>query len=411
MTTIELDSTRVDESTLELDRIAEQPKSPTHPDLMLIERPSSRLPGVDGVPGRHRAWVVLPDGYDDIRNPRRYWPVTYVIPDREPAEVVALRLATLAEQTELKDIIPRCLWVVVDPSGRWGHHYCVDSETNGDRGTAIVEELIPWLDVRFRTIAEPEARLIMGRGAGGRAALELLSRHPDCFGRCWAISPDALGFDHVGLLDLYRDDNAFVEEGGRLRPAARTPLGPERDLIHSRLRDEIGMMRTLDPDGRSGWIWDARRAAFGDNGARPSLPPLPFDADTGRIDLLVASDWSVRDLLARARRSGMLRTLLRERAVILVGERDEYYREQGVIALADVLGVDTSERASPVRVIPEATSGTVSALGRMDVYDGIGAYLEERGLRGLNPGCGDQTAATPSMLAARRAMSLLDRPR
>ena len=378
---IVLDATAEDRIELRIDRLQSLEPAPTHPAVVAVDRPSKLLPAIDGRPTRHRAWVVLPEGYDDIQNPRRFWPVTYVIPDSEPAAEVALRIATLGEQPEIKRILPRCIWVVVDPIGAWGHHYHVDSETNGRRGTALVEELLPWLDVRFRTIAEPEARLLMGRGAGGRSALELLTRHPDHFGRCWSISPDAVGFDHIGLLDIYRDRNAYTEENGRERPAARTPLGSERDLIHARVRDEVMLAHVLDPAGRTGRAWDARRAAFGDNGARPSLPPLPFDHESGRIDLLISSDWSVNDLLSRVRRSPDLQDLLVERAVILVGERDEFFREQGVAALAEALGVDPTLPESPIHFMPEATAETVSAMGGVGAYDGISAYLEERGLQ------------------------------
>lgn len=54
--------------------------------------------------------------------------------------------------------------------------------------TAITRHLIPEIDRRFRTWAEPAGRAITGVSMGGHGALYLAARHPELFGSCSGIS-------------------------------------------------------------------------------------------------------------------------------------------------------------------------------------------------------------------------------
>ena len=45
--------------------------------------------------------------------------------------------------------------VVLDPDCGTGHHVFADSATNGPRGTALVEEFIPYIERTFPAIADP----------------------------------------------------------------------------------------------------------------------------------------------------------------------------------------------------------------------------------------------------------------
>jgi hypothetical protein len=378
---IELDPDVRNIITLELNRVLPQP--PTQPEednLVRVTRPTDLVPRHLGEKALQHAWVVLPRDYHNLRADRRFWPTIYVIPEFQPPGDVAARLAKLTRRRELSLILPKAIWVILDPMGLYGHHYFEDSTLNGARRKALVEELIPWLDVRFRTVAKPEARLLMGEGAGGRAALGLLAGYPDIFGRAWAVAPDAVSFEHLGLLDLYRGENAFTDEAGQAWPARRSPLGPERELIHATVLEEVERARVLGLQGRSGTNWDAWRAAFGMPRPGEPFPPWPFDPETGKIDPLVSVDWSEQDLLIRARQDPAVAECLRTRARIIVGGRDEHYREQGVAALARLLGVDPDLKESPIHIQAETTNETISPLGRVRAYGEIIEYLKSREL-------------------------------
>ena len=380
--TVELDPERKDILLLELDRARTgTPPLTGDRNLVNIVRTSERLPAVRGDAGTQSAWVVLPRGYHDLDHERRFWPTIYLIPDSEPAERMAGELAQLIGRREVRKLIPQAIWVVLDPIGPFGHHYFIDSPVNGQRRRALVDDLIPWLDVRFRTIPEPRARMVFGEGAGARAALGLLAEEPDTFGKAWAISPDVLGFEHLGSLDLYRMQDAFLNDDGRPRPAVRTPLGSERDRIHATVRDEVLVTNTLSNDGHSGGRWDALRATFGQPRPESPFPPWPFDLETGRIDPLVAADWSVKDLLQGVKTDPERADRLRKHARILGGARDEWYRDEGILALAEVLGVDPMLPESPIHLKPDATSATTSSLARMGAWEEIIDYFVSEGLQ------------------------------
>jgi len=52
----------------------------------------------------------------------------------------------------------------------------------------IIEEIIPWVDTRFRTIPVPEKRAVLGASYGGNISLWLGLNHPDIFGNVAAQS-------------------------------------------------------------------------------------------------------------------------------------------------------------------------------------------------------------------------------
>ncbi len=52
----------------------------------------------------------------------------------------------------------------------------------------IIEEVIPWVDARFRTIPSPEKRAVLGASYGGNISLWLGMNHPEIFGHVAAQS-------------------------------------------------------------------------------------------------------------------------------------------------------------------------------------------------------------------------------
>ena len=81
----------------------------------------------------------------------------------------------------------------------------MNSVNVGPYGDAIMQELIPEVEERFRVIAEPYARLLSGASTGGWEALALQIFHPDFFGGTWAYCPDPVTFTDVESIDIYRD--------------------------------------------------------------------------------------------------------------------------------------------------------------------------------------------------------------
>ena len=80
--------------------------------------------------------------------------------------------------------------------------YSVNSANNGPYGDAIVKEVIPELERRFRLIPKPYARHIEGASTSGWQTLAMQLQHPDYFGGAWVLQPDPIDFRHY-LLDQH----------------------------------------------------------------------------------------------------------------------------------------------------------------------------------------------------------------
>src|SRR3954470_1300813 len=73
--------------------------------------------------------------------------------------------------------------IVVAPDcfTRWGGAQYLDSPALGNYETHLIEEVLPALDQRLRTIPERAARAVGEKSSGGFGALVLAMRHPDQF--------------------------------------------------------------------------------------------------------------------------------------------------------------------------------------------------------------------------------------
>ncbi len=222
----------------------------------------------------------------------------------------------------------------------------MNSDNIGPYGDAIMQELIPEVERRFRIIAEPYARVLSGRptGAGGRGALALQLQHPDFFGGAWVFYPWAFDYRYYFGLDIYDSKNAFI-----LEPS----LVPEWMRRHNDWSAaEVNFIRTSDgqpivsmreqtrnnsvygKDGLNG-EFGFDEALNGPVGADGYPRPL-WDRQSGAIDPVVRDAWRKHDLGEYARRNWpMLQGKLRGKLRFYVGETDEYHRAEGVHAFED----------------------------------------------------------------------------
>jgi len=93
------------------------------------------------------------------------------------------------------DMIPPVIAVFVDPTNRM-EEYSYDY----DFMAMFVNELVPWVDAQYRTMAEPEYRAVAGVSLGGLTSLLFTLEHPEVFGNCGAYSP-AIWFGDI--IDQY----------------------------------------------------------------------------------------------------------------------------------------------------------------------------------------------------------------
>ncbi|MCE9619498.1 MAG: hypothetical protein K8R92_06285 [Planctomycetes bacterium] len=379
-----------DTRVIELTEVVPDIALPKHDNVVWIDEISPMLTQATGRPTRHRAAVVLPHGYNNINFPRRVWPTIYVVPGFGGRFVDVDACVRMLGASNTGGV-PQAVWVILDPESPLGHHAFADSKLNGPRGAALVKELIPLLEERFRLIRDPQARLLTGHSSGGWSTLWLQLTHPEAFGGCWSSSPDPVDFTCFQLSDMYHDENMFTDAQGKPQGSYRRPIGPNDDQVLMTVQQEVGMERALDPEGGSGEQWDSWNACFGAPGIRQDLPRNAFDPVTGRIDHeVIEKYWSPYDIARMvAKRWKELAPVFADKVHLLVGSRDSFYLERAVEKLrkqvAALQEADVRAGAAPpagggfIEIIPGATHDTAAVIARGRFALSMRDYLKKHG--------------------------------
>ena len=92
----------------------------------------------------------------------------------------------------LEDARVDAVVVLVDAFTALGGSQFVDSAAIGGYGTYLCDEIVPFVDERFRTLAEPAHRGIAGKSSGGFGAMVWGLLRPDLFGGFATHAGDAL---------------------------------------------------------------------------------------------------------------------------------------------------------------------------------------------------------------------------
>ena len=305
--------------------------------LRFVKLRSSLLTEFHGRPIYLRAGVILPRGYEQ-ESERRYplrvriggYGSRYTRVQRMMADGSEFRNAWLS------DAAPRMILLHLDGDGPFGDPYQVNSANHGPFGSAITQELIPHVEREFRAIGRPEARVVDGGSTGGWVSLALQAFYPDLFNGTWSYCPDGVDFRAFQLIDIYADDNAYVNDRGFERPSARDVDGDVRFTMRheARLENLVGAGDSWTLSGRQ---WGAWNATYGPRGADGRPVPL-WDPETGAIDPDVQAHWERYDLrLVLERNWSELGPKLRGKLNIWIGEADNYFLNNAVHLLDEFL--------------------------------------------------------------------------
>ena len=215
--------------------------------------------------------------------------------------------------------------------------YAVNSASIGPYGDAIMDELLPEIETKFRGIGEGWARFTYGGSTGGWEALAVQMFYPDEFNGCFAACPDPIDFRAYCLLNIYKDKNAYwydSEFKKLARPATRNYLGQ----ISATMEESNSYELVLGTHSRSGEqfdIWEAVYSPQGDDG----YPKRIFNKETGEIDQTVADYWKenydLRYILERDWKT--LGPKLEGKIHIYCGDMDNYYLNNAVYLMEDFL--------------------------------------------------------------------------
>ena len=233
---------------------------------------------------------------------------------------------------------PRMLIVEIQHANPYyDDSYAVNSENLGPYGDAIIYELLPEIEKRFRGIGQGWARFTYGGSTGGWEALAAQVFYPDEFNGCFAACPDPIAFDAYTVFNLYKDKNAYYSEGPfrrTPRPGQRNYLGQVKVTLEETNHRELAI-GTHSRSGDQFDIWEAVYSPVGSDG----YPKRIWNKLTGDIDPTVANYWREHyDLLHILRRDWKtLGPKVTGKIHIYCGDMDNYYLNNAVYLMEDFL--------------------------------------------------------------------------
>lgn len=306
-----------------------------------------------GDPRTRQLAVWLPHQYDVAASFRRgpRFPVLYDLAGftssgiaqvgwRPFGENVAERVARLVHEKKLGPVIV----VFPDCFTAYGGNQYINSTAIGRYADYLLDEIIPFVDHEFRTLASREHRGCFGRSSGGYGAIVHAMLYPQYWGAIANHSGDA-GFDL-----LYRSDwpNTLDELARYRRPARAAGSIAQSDSSERQLRagcDDGRIRRFL----AAHWARDkhgtgeghalmniAMAATYDPDPKAPLGFRVPFHMDTGELIARRWQRWLDHDPVHMVRRHA--RNLRQLRGLFLdCGSRDQYHIHYGARQLSRAL--------------------------------------------------------------------------
>jgi hypothetical protein len=283
-----------------------------------------------GDPHVRPLWVYTPPRYDD--EPDRRYPCVVVIQgltgqldmwgNREafrpnyPEEIDALFATGEA---------PPAIVAFVDCWTSIGGSQFLNSPGTGRYHDFLCDEAVPFVDERYRTIADRDHRGIQGKSSGGYGALVTPMLRPDVFGALASHAGDALF------------EACYLPEFRETARVLRESYEGSYERFWEDFRSRPAMSKKEDGTLLNDWCMAACYSAEEDG-----TVTLPFEIETGRLVDEVWQRWLAWDPVRMApRHADALRSL---RAIWLdAGTKDEWYLDNGAVAVSrelEKLGIE-----------------------------------------------------------------------
>jgi hypothetical protein len=261
-----------------------------------------------------------------------------------------------------------CVVVFPDCFTSMGGNQYINTSAMGRYADYLVQELVPFIDREFRTLASREHRGLFGKSSGGYGAIVHGMRYPQYWGGVADHSGDAL-FDFCYLTDWPRTLNELDRHRKRRRTAGRVDVvreaqGADRGVDDGRARrflEHVWKKEKLSDSEAHALMNLAMAATYDPDPKAPLGFRLPFNLETGEIIPARWKQWQKHDpvnMVSTYRRN--LKTL---RCLYLdCGWRDQYHLHYGARILSKRL-----TKAGVAHVYEEFDDNHSSIDYRMDV--------------------------------------------
>ena len=287
-----------------------------------------------------RAGVLLPASYFD--KPLEKFPVYFDIGGYGSRYTRAERLY---QSQAFKDYwndpnTEQMIIVFLDGEAPFGDPYQINSANNGPYGDATWQELLPYLNQTYNMVDNTQGRFVSGCSTGGWVSLALQIFYPDTFNGAWSYSADGVDFRYFQLVDIYQDENAFVNEFEQKRPSYRSKDGEvifsiEREI---QMENQMGRGNSFVTSGGQWGGWNAVYSPRGEDG----LPMAIWDPVSGKINKEVAQAWKKYDLTLHTEQNwAELGPKLAGKLHIWMGDIDNFYLNNAMYLFEDMLKART----------------------------------------------------------------------
>ena len=310
------------ETTLTLSKVIPEQKVTIPANVRVVEFESPMLSAFWGRPIKMQASVVLPPTYD--KSGTQKYPVVYSIHGYGGDHLSSLGGVPTMTKEMSDGTMPEMIYVNLNAHFSTGHHVFADSVNNGPWGSALIKELIPYLEKQFRMDAKPSGRFLTGHSSGGWSTLWVMISHPDFFGGTWSTSPDPVDFRNFTGPDFTKlpAKNMYTDANGKEYNLVRASGLPIMSV-----RQYVMQERVLGYYGGQFASFEAVFSPKGDDGQ-----PMPVaDRDTGRINFEVAKAWERYDISRILRDNwATLGPKLKGKVHIAVGTADTFHLDEPV---------------------------------------------------------------------------------
>jgi Putative esterase len=272
-----------------------------------------------GDPPERPLWVYVPPGYDD--EPERRYPSVYMIQGLTgQLDMWRNRSAFRKNPPELIDELfasgeaPPAILVWVDAWTSLGGSQFLDSPGTGRYHTYLCDEIVPWVDERYRTIASGDNRGIAGKSSGGYGAMVTPMLRPDLFRGLATHAGDAL-FEMCYLPDFRNSVRTL-----------RDLYDGSFDKFWADFRSRPAFSKKTDYPPLNDWCMAACYSTDEDGTVQ-----LPYDPDTGELRPEIWERWLAWDPVRMVPRYAD--ALRAQRAIYIdAGTRDDAFLDLGAEA-------------------------------------------------------------------------------
>src|SRR5205823_7213540 len=214
---------------------------------------------------------------------------------------------------------PPCLVAFVDCWTSLGGSQFLDSPGTGRYHTYLCDEVVPWVDANYRTLADRDHRAIAGKSSGGYGAMVTPMLRPDLFGGFATHSGDAL-FEACYLPDFRVSTRTLRDE-----------YDGSFDRFWEDFRSRPAFSKRNDHVLLNDWCMAACYSADEDGTVQ-----LPYEPLTAELRPEIWERWLAWDPVRMAPRYA--EALRSQKAIYIdAGNRDEVYLDLGAEAFRRAL--------------------------------------------------------------------------